>query len=615
MHSQSNNKKKKILSFFLLIILAFMAFLSVMFFTHIKPRDLPSLHAIKSSRAIRGSIVTADGFHVASSFKLNKAIINTKYLDEDKTELFIQLFSIYSGLEPDLIRRKITKKGTVVLSYNIPEKEAQHLKQLSRELTRLKVFKELKNPTTGKLTSQGLSIIESGESREYIYGKLLTPIIGYPQKKEENDYTSIKGVKGLEKRFDDELQAKQNELVQGFRDVNGYVILNKDSFTKMEMNGFDIKLNIPLKLQIKIEQALEKMETTLGAKQVMAVVMETKSGRVISMASSRRFLPKNITKDDYPSLNSSMIEYSFEPGSVIKPIVLAMLLEKKAINPYDMVNGHNGKFQIGQKIITDEHPFGMLSAEEIIIHSSNIGIAQIAQRLNGNDFYRGLDAFGFGKKSTPDLVYEKVGAIPTPAQLNNEIYKATAAYGYGIRANLMQLMRAYSIFNNNGAMTSPRIVEAYIDSRKQLIKIPYEDSVQIIQNTTAQKMKNILIRTVEEGTGTKTKTAGLEIGGKTGTAHIVEGRKYVNKYNTSFVGFANDAKQKYTIGVVVVQPTISQFAAQTSVPVFKNIIDILVADGYLKPNIVQEPSVADPSLNQNQGIAKSNGLNHTQPSI
>jgi len=96
-------------------------------------------------------------------------------------------------------------------------------------------------------------------------------------------------------------------------------------------------------------------------------------------------------------------------------------------------------------------------------------------------------------------------------------------------------------------------------------------------------MKDILIKTVNKGTGQKTKIKGLTIGGKTGTAHIVENSQYVDKYNTAFMGFADDKTHKYTIGVIVIQPTSSQFASKTAVPVFKKAVDILVEDGYLSP--------------------------------
>ncbi|MCD6190558.1 MAG: penicillin-binding protein 2 [Sulfurimonas sp.] len=582
----NRNKSKKILLLYILIGIAFAIFLGVMLFSAVKPRHTPSLYAKESSKAGRGSIISADGFHIATTKKLYKAVVNTRYIDPQKKELFVELFSIYSGIGTKEIKKRLSKrKGVVVLSYHIPQIQAQYLKKLARELRRFKVFMELKNPKTGYRSVHGLSIIESGESREYPYGNLLTPIIGYPHKMEEDGYTHISGVKGLEKKFDGDLCARQDGSSRGKRDVNSYIILNKESFTKAKIAGLDIKLTIPVALQIKMEKMLDEMKAELEAKQVMLAVMNSTNGEILTMASSNRYLPKSIKRSDYPSLNSGMIEYSFEPGSVIKPITFSLLLDKGLVNPYDLVNGHNGRFKIGRKVITDEHKFDWLSAENVIVHSSNVGIAQLAQKLSGYEFNQGLKKFGFSQKSTPDLIYEKVGSIPSSKRLENEIYKATCSYGYGMRANLMQLMRAYSAFNNNGNMVYPKIIKSFIDEFSQEKFTEDEEQVQAIKSSTALRMKKILVKTVNKGTGVKAITEGLEVGGKTGTAHIVEKGRYVHKYNTAFVGFANDKKSKYTIGVVVIQPKKSHFAAQTSVPIFKKAVDIMVEDGYLKPSL------------------------------
>ena len=584
----NRNKSKKILLLYILIGLAFAVFLGVMLMSAVKPRHTPSLYAKESSKAGRGSIISADGFHIATTQKLYKAVVNTRYIDPQKKELFVELFSIYSGIKTSEIKKRLNKrKGVVVLSYHISQIQAQYLKKLARELRRFKVFMELKNPKTGYRSVHGLSIIESGESREYPYGNLLTPIIGYPHKVEEDGYTHINGVKGLEKKFDGDLCAIQDGSSRGKRDVNSYILLNKESFTKAKIAGLDIKLTIPVALQIKMEKMLDEMKVELKAKQVMLAIMNSTNGEMLTMASSNRYLPKSIKRSDYPSLNSGMIEYSFEPGSVIKPITFSILLEKGLVNPYDLVNGHNGRFKIGRKVITDEHKFDWLSAENVIVHSSNVGIAQLAQKLSGYEFNQGLKKFGFSQKSTPDLIYEKAGSVPSSKRLENEIYKATCSYGYGMRANLMQLMRAYSAFNNNGKMVYPKIISSFIDEFSQEKLTESEEQVEAIKSSTALRMKKILIKTVNKGTGVKAITEGLEIGGKTGTAHMVEKGRYVNKYNTAFVGFANDKKHKYTIGVVVVQPKKSQFASQTSVPVFKKAVDIMIEDGYLKPNIIK----------------------------
>ena len=457
MHSISyRTKSKKTFLLFFIIALGFIVFLSVMLFTAINPRELPSLFASETSIAKRGSIISADGFHLATTQKLYKAIVNTNFIDPNKMNLFIQLYSIYSNVNPQTVKDLLFKKnGIVVLSYNLNSQQAQSLKNLGFELRRYKVFLEIENPSTHTRITQGLSIIESGEARIYPYGTLLTPVIGYPHKIEEDGYTKIRGVKGIEKRYEDELSSKQDAKQFAPRDVNNYMILNKDSYTKPQTDGLDVKLNIPVSLQIKIEKILDRMKENLDADHIMSVVMSSKNGKIISLSSSNRFRPQNIRKEDYSSLNTWATEYAFEPGSVIKPLTFTLLLEKNLINPYDMVNGHNGKFLMGKKVITDEHPFATLSAEDVIVFSSNVGMAQLAQKLTGIDFYEGLSNFGLAHKTNIDLAYEKEGSIPNSSQLSDVIYKATASYGYGMKVTLMQLVNAYNAFNNNGREVTP----------------------------------------------------------------------------------------------------------------------------------------------------------------
>ena len=151
----------------------------------------------------------------------------------------------------------------------------------------------------------------------------------------------------------------------------------------------------------------------------------------------------------------------------------------------------------------------------------------------------------------------------------------------------MQLMRAYSAFNNHGKMVYPKLIKSFIEGQGVAKLVPYKEQVRAIQSATAARVQKILIKTVNEGTGKKAITQGLVIGGKTGTANVVKKGKYVQRYNASFIGFANDKKRKLSIGVVVVEPKHGHFASQTAVPVFKKAVDILIEDGYLKPNIVK----------------------------
>lgn len=579
-----SNKSKKILALFLVLMFGFIIFLTVMLYTALHDRDIPSIFSEDTAKAQRGSIISADGFNIATTQKLYKAVVNTRNIDPDKEELFIQLFSIYSGIDPNEIRQRLhTRKGSVTLSYHISPKEAMYLKTLSFELRRLGVFIEYETPNGDRIL-QGLNIIESGEARSYPYGKLLTPLLGYPRKMEEEGYTRVYGIKGLEKFFDEELNPQQNKTQKALRDVNGYLILNKQSDVKRQINGLTVKLNIPITLQARVEAVTDRIKEQLQADEIIATVMDSKTGKVLALASSNRFDPNHIRTADYPSLNTNAIEYSFEPGSVVKPIIFSIMLDKGLINPYDMVNGHNGRFTMGRKTIVDEHAFSMISAEDVIVHSSNIGIAQLAQKLNGEEFTEGLKRFGFTHFSGIDLPYEKRGSIPSSAQLNNYLYKAITSYGYGMRSNAMQMIKAYNVFNNGGKLINPMVVEALYDDNGRSIPMQVQPPVQVISPATAERMKQILIKTVNEGTGTVAKTPGIEVGGKTGTAHIAKNGQYVNSYHTSFIGFANDTKHNYTIGITVIEPRTVYFASITAVPVFKGIVDLMIEEKYLTPD-------------------------------
>jgi cell division protein FtsI (penicillin-binding protein 3) len=581
---QHTNKSKKILALFVTLLFGFLIFLSVMLYTALHERDIPSIYSEVNSQAQRGTIISADGFHIATTQKLYKAVVNTRSIDPQKEELFVQLFSIYSGIDANEIKKRIhTRRGSVTLSYHIGPKEAMYLKTLNFELRKLKVFIEYELPD-GQRVLQGLNILESGEAREYPYGDLLTPLIGYPRKMEENGYTRTYGIKGLEKYFDQELNPQQNHTQKAMRDVAGYLILNKQSSIKEQIDGFNVKLNIPISLQARAEAITDRIKEQLRADEIIVTVMESKSGKILTLASSNRFDPSHIRKADYPSLNTNAIEYSYEPGSVIKPIIFALLLDRDLINPYDMVNGHNGRYTMGRKTIVDEHAFSLISAEDVIVHSSNIGIAQLAQKLNGSEFTEGLSRFGFTHFSGADLPYEKRGSIPSSGQLNNYLYKAITSYGYGMRANAMQILKAFNVFNNNGRIINPMVVDYLVDDTGRKLPMETIEPIQIISPTTALQMKKILIKTVNEGTGVGAKTPGIEIGGKTGTAHIAKNGQYVNSYHTSFVGFANDKKHSYTIGVTVIEPRTVYFAAITAVPVFKAVVDIMVEEKYLIPD-------------------------------
>lgn len=581
----SKNSTIKIVVLFAFLLVIFIIFIAATSKIAFSDRSMPSLVTSSVESAMRGSIISLDGFTLASSKKLYKALINTHNLDLNKKELFVTLFSIYSGEPKSAIYNKLKKEGNIVLSYNIDEKTAVNLKKLSAKLLNFGIFKEYEDES-GRVFNYGLSIVESGEKREYLYGDSMEPVIGYVKKYEDNMITKVKGVKGLERYYQADLEPIQDRYVRGTRDVGFSIILDGDSIVRERIDGENLHINISLKLQKKLERIIDNFKQKLDAEEIVVAVLDSKSGALLSLATTNRFDPNAIKRRDYPYLNARAIEYPIEPGSVIKPIVFAILLENSLLNPYENIYLEEGSYTLKGKTITDSHKMGRATAEEVIIQSSNIGMTKLALRLDSSLYFDGLVRFGFAKSTGIDLPYEKVGSIPSVTMLNNDIYKATVSYGYGLQTTFMQILKAYNVFNNKGVSISPRIGSYFTSSRsdRRSIKEPLKE--RVISEVNANTIKNILIKTVREGTGKAANVAGLEIGGKTGTAHIAIAGRYEDYYNSSFFGFANDKKSKYTIGVMVygLGSKGEYYASQTAVPIFREIVKLLVNEGVLRPS-------------------------------
>lgn len=586
-----DRKKAKILFLFVLVTFAFLIFVGTLFYWAKIDRRLPRLQTSDSDSALRGDIISADGYTIATSKKLYKVMVDTRNINKKKLDVFVKLYSIYSGDDPRRVKRLIRKhRGNVVLSYKLSAVKAKYIQELSRKLYSMKVFVAYEDPKTKTAFLRGMSVVESGEDRLYPNSDLLAPIVGYVKKIEKDEITKVKGVKGIERAYDEYLSSSQDAKIIGPRDIGNNIIRNRNAQTKRRIDGSSVVLSVSLKLQKAVERILDKYRKELKAKEVVAAVMRSETGELLTLSSSNRFDPDEIRKRDYKSLNPSSTEFAYEPGSVIKPITLALLLREDKVNPYDLVNTHNGKYKLGKRTIRDTHDFAYLSAEDVIVHSSNIGILQLAQKLDPVEYYQGLKDFGFSLKSGIDLPYERVGNIPSMKRFRSQIYKATVGYGYGMQATFMQVLRAYNVFNDDGKLVTPYIGTYLIGSDGEKYSLPKPPETQVLPVAVAKRMKRILIKTVVKGTGKNANVEGLEIGGKTGTAHIAENGRYARKYNGSFMGFANDGKNRYTIGVWTMEPKkrYYYFGSQSAAPVFKEIVETMIKENYLVPKIVDD---------------------------
>jgi len=588
-------RTSKITWLFILLVIAMSLFLFSVLGTISSDRRIPSQNATIHDRSFRGNIISADNYTLSSSHKTYQAVIRGESIDPGKKAMFIKLFSIYSGIPEKTLKKKIREKkgkGNIILSKTLNAKQAMQLKSLAYKLRQLKVFRSIKI-RSGIEVLYGLDIIEVGESRRFPLHDVLSPILGYVGKKSDGHYTRPEGKKGLERKYDKHITSKKDGYFKGKRDVGGNIIHDKNSIEKQRVDGMDLHLNIPLAFQRRVEKMVDAMKQRIDADEILVGVMESSTGKVLAMASTERYDPSHITQKDIAALNPKFAEYPYEAGSVLKPITLALALDHKRVTPQTWFNTFNGRMKIGKRrTITDDEKFASLTTTDIIVHSSNVGISQVSWKLTGKEFRDGLLGFGFSRPSGIDLSRDLPGQVKKLRLLNNQMHRANSAYGYGMLVTFTQLFKAYSAFNNDGIAVTPRLVDHLEDTKgRHYILPPSVGDLHPVGKKAANQIHEILKEVVKRGTGVKAQYPGLEIGGKTGTAHIAKHGHYVREYHSSFYGFANDKKgHKYTIGVLVIRAKKwhKYFASQSAVPTFKNTVRIMVEQGYLAPEPTEE---------------------------
>jgi len=588
-----HHRKNKISFLFIILVLAMVIFLSSVLKTILSDRRVPSNDKTIYDRSFRGSIISADNYILSDSQKTYQAVVRGASIVPEKKALFVKLFSIYSGIsQAELLkqfknRKGQERKGNIILSRTISARSAMQLKALAYKLRKLDVFQSIKT-SRGIEVLYGLDIIENGESRRFPLKDVLSPILGYVGKKSDGRYTRPSGKKGLERHYDKHITSKKNGYIRGKRDVVGAIIHDKNSIEINRVDGLDLHLNIPLALQRRVEMMIDRMQESIDAEEVIVGIMESDTGKVLSLATTKRYDPSRIRQKDVAALVPKFTEYPYEAGSVIKPLTVAIALDHKVVTPDTWFETYNGRLKIGKRRwITDDHPYPSMDVTKIVVESSNVGTSQISWRLTGKEFRDGLLKFGVAKPSGTDLSRDLPGALKPIYKLDHQLHRANTSYGYGMMITFAQLFKAYSAFNNDGLAMTPRIVNYLQDKEGNRYTLdPKLPDMQAVTKKSANQMKDILIQVVTEGTGKKAKYPGLEVGGKTGTAHIAKNGRYVREYHSSFYGFANDHKgHKYTIGALVIRAKKYRhyFASKSAVPTFRRMVDILVELDYLEP--------------------------------
>ncbi|HEY3307704.1 MAG TPA: penicillin-binding protein [Desulfuromonadaceae bacterium] len=382
------------------------------------------------------------------------------------------------------------------------------------------------------------------------------------------------GLEGIELKYDSLILGNTGYLITE-RDALGRDIAFKDAVVKKSEPGKNVILTLDKNIQYIAERELSKAVTESGAKNGMALVMESASGRILAMANYPTFNPNSFFRYSPAHLRNRVVADSFEPGSTFKVFLIAAALEEKRVKPTDVFNCENGNYKIADRTIHDTHSYSRLSVSDILKYSSNIGAAKIGFKLGNEQLFRYLRGFGFGERTGIDLPGESPGNLRDQRRWYG-VDLANISFGQGVSASAVQLTAAISAIANGGTLMKPYMVERILDdSGNEVQRFEPQALRRIISEDTARKVTTMMESvTASGGTGTNAAVEGYRVAGKTGTAQKVDPvtRGYsANKRTASFIGFVPSDKPRLTIMVVIDEPTTSPYGGVVAAPAFRGI--------------------------------------------
>ncbi len=432
--------------------------------------------------------------------------------------------------------------------------------------------------------------------RTYPMNETAAPLIGFVSR-------DGVGVSGLEYQLDEYLRG-ENGVKEIIRDARRKAFWLADDGYRPARDGYHVVLTIDAEIQAITERELGAAIEQFGAESGTAVVMNAKTGAVLAMASLPGFDPNYYTDYSPSYYRNRAITDPYEPGSIFKPFVAAAALAEKRAHLGEAIDCESGSWRDGARTLHDHHPCGLLTFEQVIIKSSNIGMAKLGKRLGNEKLYDYVKAFGFGEKSGVNLTGEDAGIV-RPLHRWNTFSTTSLPMGQEIGVTTLQMARAFCVFANGGKLVQPHVLRAVLAADGSVVRDFGEPPPvrQVIPPEIARIMRDrILVAVVNEGTGSRAKLAGYQVFGKTGTAQIARkggGGYEKNAYVGSFIAGAPAADPELVAIVSVRRPDRSKgyYGGTIAAPAVREILGQSLAYldvPYDKPREVMTAADAPP---------------------
>jgi len=414
----------------------------------------------------------------------------------------------------------------------------------------------------------GIYFLEA-HRRTYPRARLAANVIGYVG-------VDGDGLGGIEHFFDRYVRGTPGKVTL-LKDARRGVYLVGGDGANRPRDGNHVVLTIDSVIQFIAERALETAMVHYRAEGGSVIVMDPHSGAILAMASAPTFDPNRFGDSPAAAWKNRSVQDFYEPGSTFKIVTAAAGLEDRLVTPSQVLDCGNGSVTIGNITISehDGNRYGMLTFEDVIVNSSNVGTVRVGMELGPERFHEWIRRFGFGEKTGITLPGESSGLLRR-TQRWTQVSAASISIGQEIGVTPLQIVRAVSAVATGGMLVEPRIVDRVVDESGAIVyQPPRKPATRVMSEKTAAVLNEILKNVVSRGTGSKAALADHVVAGKTGTAQKAFGRGgYIDgRYVGSFAGYVPADRPRLAILVVLDEPRGEHYGGTVAAPVFREIAE------------------------------------------
>lgn len=425
--------------------------------------------------------------------------------------------------------------------------------------------------------------IEPDTRRYYPGGELAAHVLGFVS-------VDNKGLGGIEHAYNTRLTGRPGRAHVQVDALRNRVDMRVE---REPVPGATIELTIDRQMQHIVERELRAGIEAHRAKGGTVIVMAPFTGEILAMASYPTFNPNTPASAKVDATTNPATQNAYEPGSTFKIVTACAAIEEGVVTAGEMIDTRPGWIKFaGRKPITEAsgHNYGVLTFEEAIVKSSNVGAIKVGLRTGAERLTKYVHRFGFGEALAPDFMGQSRG-IWNAAALN-ESGLASVSMGYQVSVTPLQMATAASAIANGGLLMEPRVVRAIVTNGRRDAVTP-KVIRRAVTAETAATLRTMMEGVVDHGTATRAQLPGHLSAGKTGTAHKIDGRRYSDTdYNASFVGFVPSRSPAFTILVVIDTPRAgTHYGGTVAAPIYQKIAEALLPMAGVAPTVNPDPPV------------------------